>query len=81
MAIPWHMGSFCACRNCSRSRKSGSRFTVQADKGGWPAVRFLPALIGHEIADARSRLERYLAQIRLPPGKTLISPICRSLPM
>jgi DNA replication protein DnaC len=55
---------------------------AQADKEGWPAGRFLAALAEHEIA-GRSRphgsspwaegprLERHLAEARLPPGKTL----------
>src|SRR5580704_10255864 len=55
---------------------------AQADKEGWPAGRFLAALAEHEIAErARPhgsspwaegpRLERHLAEARLPPGKTL----------
>ncbi len=45
---------------------------AQADKEGWPAARFLAALAEHEIAErARRRLERHLAEARLPPGKTL----------
>ena len=44
----------------------------QADKEGWPAGRFLAALAEHEIAErSRRRLERHLAEARLPPGKTL----------
>src|SRR5205823_10700884 len=45
---------------------------TQADKEGWPAARFPAALAEHEIAErARRRLERHLAEARLPPGKTL----------
>src|SRR6059058_6277131 len=45
---------------------------TQADKESWPAGRFLAALAEHEIAErARRRLERHLAEARLPPGKTL----------
>ena len=45
---------------------------TQADKEGWPAGRFLAALAEHEIAErARRRLERHLAEARLPPTKTL----------
>jgi DNA replication protein DnaC len=45
---------------------------AQADKEGWPAGRFLAVLAEHEIAErARRRLERHLAEARLPPGKTL----------
>jgi DNA replication protein DnaC len=45
---------------------------AQADKEGWPAGRFLAALAEHEVAErSRRRLERHLAEARLPPGKTL----------
>src|ERR1700692_1252526 len=45
---------------------------AQADKEGWPAARFLAALAEHEIAErGRRRIERHLAEARLPPGKTL----------
>lgn len=45
---------------------------AQADKEGWPAARFLAALIEHEMTERnRRRLERHLAEARLPPGKTL----------
>src|ERR1700738_2271514 len=47
---------------------------AQADKEGWPAGRFLAALAEHEIAErSRRRLERHLAEARVPPGKTLDS--------
>ncbi len=47
---------------------------AQADKEGWPAARFLAALAEHEMAErARRRIERHLAEARLPPGKTLDS--------
>ena len=47
---------------------------AQADKEGWPAGRFVAALAEHEIAErSRRRLERHLAEARLPPGKTLDS--------
>jgi DNA replication protein DnaC len=43
---------------------------AQADKEGWPAGRFLAALAEHEIAErAHRRLERHLAEARLPPGR------------
>src|SRR5580700_2718280 len=46
----------------------------QADKEGWPAARFLAALAEHEMAErSRRRIERHLAEARLPPGKTLDS--------
>src|SRR5437667_2001426 len=45
---------------------------TQADKEGWPAGRFLAALAEHELAArAGRRLERHLAEARLPPGKPL----------
>jgi hypothetical protein len=47
-------------------------FAARADKEGWPAARFLSALAEIEIAErARRRIERHLAESRLPPGKTL----------
>src|SRR5215210_6785024 len=45
---------------------------AQADKEGWPAARFLAALAEHEIAErSRRRIERHLAEAKLPPGKTI----------
>jgi DNA replication protein DnaC len=45
---------------------------VQADKEGWPAARFLAVLAEHEIAErSRRRIERHLAEAKLPPGKTI----------
>jgi DNA replication protein DnaC len=45
---------------------------AQADKEGWPAARFLAALAEHELAErSRRRIERHIAEARLPPGKTL----------
>ena len=45
---------------------------AQADKEGWPAARFLAALAEHEMAErVRRRIERHLAEARLPPGKTI----------
>jgi len=42
----------------------------QSDKEGWPAARFLAALAEHEMADrGRRRIERHLAEARLPAGK------------
>ena len=47
-------------------------FAEQADKEGWPAARFLAAIVEHEIAErARRRIERHLTEARLPPGKSL----------
>jgi DNA replication protein DnaC len=44
----------------------------QSDKEGWPASRFLAALLEHEMADrGRRRIARHLAEAKLPAGKTL----------
>ena len=49
-----------------------ARLAEQSDKEGWPAARFLAALAEHEAADrGRRRIERHLAEARLPAGKTL----------
>ena len=49
-----------------------AKFAEQSDEEGWPAARFLAALAEHEIADrGRRRIERHLAEARLPVGKTL----------
>ena len=45
---------------------------AQADKEGWPAARFLAVLTEHEMAErSRRRIERHLAEARLPLGKTI----------
>lgn len=47
---------------------------AQSDKEGWPAARLLAALTEHEIADrSRRRIERHLAEARLPIGKSFDS--------
>ena len=47
-------------------------FAERADKEGWPAARLLAALVEHEVAErGQRRIERHLAEARLPPGKTL----------
>lgn len=47
-------------------------FAEQADKEGWPASRFLSALVEHELAERdRRRIERHVSQARLLPGKTI----------
>jgi len=49
-------------------------FTRRADEEGWPAARLLAALAEIELADrARRRIERHLAEAKLPAGKTLAS--------
>ena len=51
-----------------------AKLAEQSDKEGWAAARFLAALAEHEIADrCRRRIERHLAEARLPVGKTLAS--------
>ena len=57
-------------------------FAEQSDKEGWPAAPFLAALAEHEIADrGRRRIERHLAEARLPAGKTLASFEFEAVPM
>jgi IstB-like ATP binding protein len=47
---------------------------AQSDKEGWPAARLLAALTEHEMAErSRRRIERHLAEARLPIGKTFDS--------
>ncbi len=59
-----------------------SKLAEQADKEGWPAARFLAALAEHEMADRlRRRIERHLAEARLPAGKTLDSFDFGAVPM
>jgi DNA replication protein DnaC len=44
---------------------------AQSHKEGWPAARLLAALAEHEMAErSRRRIERHLAEARLPVGKT-----------
>ena len=58
------------------------QFAEQADKEGWPAARFLAAIAEHELAERdRRRIERHLAEARLPPGKTLDSFDFDAVPM
>lgn len=58
------------------------QFAEQADKEGWPAARFLCAIAEHELAERdRRRMERHLAEARLPPGKTLDSFAFEAVPM
>ncbi len=58
------------------------KLAVQSDKEGWPAARFLAALAEHEAADrGRRRIERHMAEARLPAGKTLATFDFESVPM
>lgn len=57
-------------------------WAARADQEGWPAARFLSALAELEIAErARRRVERHLAEARLPPDKTLDSFDFTAVPM
>lgn len=58
------------------------QFTARADQEGWPAARLLGTLTEHEVAErARRRIERHLAEARLPPGKTLDNFDFKAVPM
>jgi DNA replication protein DnaC len=58
------------------------KIAAQSDKEGWPAARFLAALAEHEAADrTRRRIERHMAEARLPAGKTLAAFDFESVPM
>jgi DNA replication protein DnaC len=58
------------------------KLAAQSDKAGWPAARFLAALAEHEAADrVRRRIERHMAEARLPAGKTLATFDFDSVPM
>ncbi len=57
-------------------------FAERADKEGWPAARLLAALAEHEMAERdRRRIERHLAEARLPPAKTIDSFAFEAVPM
>ena len=63
-------------------RRLWADIAAQADKEGWPAARFLAALAEQEVADrARRRIERHMAEARLPAGKTLATFDFDSVPM
>jgi len=58
------------------------KLAAQSDKEGWPAARFLAALAEHEVADrSRRRIERHMAEARLPAGKTLATFDFDNIPM
>jgi len=49
-----------------------SELAEQSNREGWPAERFLGALLGHEMAERETRrLARARADSQLPPGKSL----------
>ena len=57
-------------------------FAQRADREGWPAERLLAALAELEIAErAQRRIQRHLAEARLPAGKTLDSFDFAAVPM
>ncbi len=59
-----------------------AKLAEQSDKEGWPAARFLAALAEHEVADRSCRrMERHLAEARLPAGKTLATFDFEAVPM
>ena len=59
-----------------------AKLAEQSDKEGWPAARFLAALAEHEVADRSCRrIERHLAEARLPAGKTLMTFDFEAVPM
>ena len=59
-----------------------AKLAEQSDKDGWPAARFLAALAEHEMADrGRRRVERHMAEARLPAGKSLATFDFDSVPM
>ena len=49
-----------------------SELAEQSNREGWPAERFLGALLGHEMAERETRrLARARVDSQLPPGKSL----------
>ena len=59
-----------------------SQFTERADREGWPATRLLATLAELELAErSQRRIQRHLAEARLPPGKTLDSFEFNAVPM
>jgi DNA replication protein DnaC len=59
-----------------------AKLAEQSDKEGWPAARFLATLAEHEVADRSCRrMERHLAEARLPAGKTLTTFDFEAVPM
>src|SRR3990170_872677 len=59
-----------------------SQFAERSDKEGWPAGRFLGALLEHKLAErAKRRIERHRAESQLDPTKTLASFKFAEVPM
>jgi DNA replication protein DnaC len=58
------------------------QFAERSDKEGWPAGRFLDALLEHELAERTTRrIERHRAESKLDPTKTLASFEFAEVPM
>ncbi len=63
-------------------KQTWKKLAEQSDKEGWTAARFLAALAEHEVAErSRRRIERHLAEARLPVGKTLATFDFEAVPM
>ena len=63
-------------------KETWADFAARSDKEGWPAARFLAAIVENEIAErARRRTSRHLDEARLPPGKTFDSFDFEATPM
>ncbi|MCY1740772.1 IS21-like element helper ATPase IstB [Ensifer sp. SL37] len=59
-----------------------SELTQRADREGWPAARLLATLCELEMAErVQRRIQRHLAEARLPAGKTLDSFDFAAVPM
>src|ERR1700675_4038293 len=59
-----------------------AEFAERSDQEGWPAGRFLGALLEHELAErAKRRIERHRAESNLDPTKTLASFDFATVPM
>jgi len=57
-------------------------FAERSDQEGWPAGRFLDALLEHELAErGKRRIERHRAESQLDPTKTLDSFDFAEVPM
>src|ERR1700755_377871 len=63
-------------------KQAWADIAARGAKEGWPATRFLTSLAEHEIAERdRRRIERHLAEARLPPGKSRASFAFDAVPM
>lgn len=84
-ALPYEPGRTALMLNELRLPTIGrlwSEFAQRSDKEGWPASRFLDALLEHELAErAKRRTERHRAESQLDPTKTLASFEFAEVPM